>query len=182
MSTPWLLQLPLGRSPFALLCWLGLASLGLTGLQQSEGIFQEGCTTGALRREQNDRGLLPCPEASAVEAGAPGSVDMLTGDLRCSPSASWQLNKLPGTGPVLPPGAHLPAAQQTHPERSLCTHTEPQLWQLQPKDQLRISWLQGQQGSQVWSHRTIYICVISELLPDGLASRQPGLSVGRGQH
>lgn len=110
MSTPWLLQLPLRRRPFALLCWLGLASLGLTGLQQSEGIFQEGCTTGALHREQNDRDLLPCPEASAVEAGTPGSVDMLTGDLRCGchPCAL-----------LLPHGS-----STSSPEEGLCTHLE----------------------------------------------------------
>lgn len=168
MSTPWFLQLPLRRCPFALLCWPGLAFAGLTGLRQSEGMFQEGYTASALHREQNDRDLLPCPEASAVEAGTPGSVHMLTGDLGC------------GGHPCALPLPH--GSSTGSPEWSLCTHLEPQLWQLQPKEQLQIAWLQGKWGSHVWSHRTIYICIISKLLPDGLASRQPGLSVDRSQH
>lgn len=177
--TRWFLQLPFRRGPFVLLCWPGLAFLGLTGLQQSEGMFQEGYTTGALHREQNDRGLLPCPEASAVEAGIPGSMDKLAGDLGCGchpcalPLPHGSSTGSPEQSPVHPPGAYLPAAHQTHPEWSLCTHLEPQLWQLQPKEQLWIAWPRGQQGSHVWSHRTIYICIISKLLPDGLASRQP---------
>lgn len=108
--TQWVLQLPFRRRPFALLCWPGLAFLGLTGLQQSEGMFQEGYTTGALHREQNDRGLLPCPEASAVEAGVPGSMDMLAGDLGC------------GGHPCALPLPH--GSSTGSPKQSLCTHLE----------------------------------------------------------
>ena len=108
--TWWFLQLPFGGRPFVLLCWPGLAFLGLTGLQQSEEMFQEGYTTGALHREQNDRGLLPCPEASALEAGIPGSMDMLAGDLRC------------GCHPCALPLPH--GSSTGSPEQSLCTHLE----------------------------------------------------------
>lgn len=156
------------ETPFCLTLLAGACIRGLTGLQQSEGMFREGYTASALHREQNDRDRLPCPEASAVEAGTPGSVDMLTGDLGC------------GCYPCALPLPH--GSSTGSPEWSLCTHLEPQLWQLQPKEQLQITWLQGQWGSHVWSHRTIYICIISKLLPDGLASRQPGLRVDRSQH
>lgn len=40
-------------------------------------------------------------------------------------------------------------------------------------DPLRSPGSGGQWGLQLWSHRTVYICILSELLPEGLAYNQP---------
>lgn len=51
-----------------------------------------------------------------------------------------------------------------------------QIHQPSPKSHLQITQSTGQQGLQLWSHMTVYMCILWELLHDDLASNHPEIS------
>lgn len=120
------------EKPFALLCWLGLASWASQDCNQKE--YSRRLHHWCPAQRQNDRGLLPC----ILEASAVGGRTWIRGHAHGGPQvlslclmAAQQAPRNRACAPTWV--AHLPAAQQTHPERACAPTRSPSFGSCSPR-------------------------------------------------